>query len=261
VDDILAEVQAMSAGGTTEVTLLGQNVNSYGKTLPGQPGFAPLLRQVAGMEGISRVRFVTCHPRDISTDLIDCFAGIPAICGHIHLPAQSGSNRILSLMGRGYTREGYLDRVRSLRQLRPDLLITGDMIVGFPGETEEEFEETLTLMEEVRYADLFSFMYSPRPGTAAAGLKEEIGYAAKQKRLARLQNLQRQITRELHESFVGSVQWVLLEGASRRPGQLYGRTDGNRIVNLQAPPELLGAMVEVEITRAHQTSLEGRLLQ
>jgi tRNA-2-methylthio-N6-dimethylallyladenosine synthase len=258
--DIIDEVQAIAATGTTEVTLLGQNVNSYGKNLPQRPDFAGLLRRVAAVEGISRIRFTTSHPRDVSEELIACFAELPNLCGHIHLPAQCGSDRVLSLMGRGYSRGQYLDTVRAIRKARPDILITGDMIVGFPGETESEFEESLALMEEVRYADLFSFMYSSRPGTAAAGMVETISYAAKQKWLARLQDLQMQMTRQLHESMVGSRQMVLLEGRSRRAGQLYGRTDGNRIVNLEAPAELLGTMVEVLITRAHQTSLAGRLL-
>jgi tRNA-2-methylthio-N6-dimethylallyladenosine synthase len=258
--DILSEVRAHAARGTQEVTLLGQNVNSYGKNLTQRIDFAALLRQVADVPGITRVRFTTSHPRDVSPELVRCFADIPSLCGHIHLPAQCGSDRILSLMGRGYSRAEYLETVRAIRRARTDILITGDMIVGFPGETEGEFEETLALMEEVRYADLFSFIYSTRPGTAAAGMKEQVPYAVKQKRLARLQEIQMATTRQLHDGMVGSRQMVLLEGKSRRPGQVFGRTDGNRIVNLEAPAELVGTMVDVQITKAHQTSLGGCLV-
>jgi tRNA-2-methylthio-N6-dimethylallyladenosine synthase len=259
VDDILAEVRAVAQCGTKEVTLLGQNVNSYGRGLSGSPDFACLLRRVAEVEGVERIRFTTSHPRDVSPELVRCFAEIPSLCGHIHLPAQSGSDRILSLMGRGYDREAYLTTVHALRSSRPDLLITGDMIVGFPGETEEEFQETLSLMEEVRYADLFSFMYSSRPGTAAAGLRDELAQEQKLERLHRLQSLQNRITREIYGALVGSRQQVLLEGATRRPGQLFGRTDGNRIVNVEAPPELVGALAEVAVTRSLQNSLVGRI--
>ena len=168
-NEILTEIDRLAAGGVKEVVLLGQNVNSYGLNTPDQPSFSRLIRQIAGIDGITRIRFTTSHPKDMSDDLIECFATVPKLCGHIQLPAQSGSNAVLERMNRGYTWENYLDRIRALKSARPGIVVTGDMIVGFPGETEEDFEQTLALIEEVRYADLYSFVYSPRPGTQADG--------------------------------------------------------------------------------------------
>jgi len=258
--EILAEVRQLAEGGVKEVVLLGQNVNSYGLNAPDQPSFAGLLRQIADLEGIRRIRFTTSHPKDMSADLIDCFAEIPKLCGHIQLPAQSGSNAVLGRMNRGYSREEYLDRIRALKSARPGIVVTGDMIVGFPGESEQDFQQTLALIEEVRYADLYSFVYSPRPGTQAAELAEEIGREQKQERLERLLQIQRRITLEINRSFTGSVQTVLVEGPGKRPGQVSGRADSGKTVNFIGPPGLVGSFVDVRIVAAYQNSLVGELI-
>lgn len=259
-NEILAEVRQLADGGVKEVVLLGQNVNSYGLNAPDQPSFAGLLRQIADIDGISRIRFTTSHPKDMSDELIECFAQMPKLCGHIQLPAQSGSNAILGRMNRGYTRECYLDRIRALKSARPGIVVTGDMIVGFPGETEQDFEQTLALIEEVRYADLYSFVYSPRPGTKAAELAEELGREQKQERLERLLLLQRRITLEINSSFAGSVQSVLVEGLGKRPGQVSGRADSGKTVNFPGNPGLVGSIVDVRIVAAYQNSLVGELI-
>ena len=259
-NEILAEVRQLADGGVKEVVLLGQNVNSYGLNAPDQPSFAGLLRQIADIDGISRIRFTTSHPKDMSDELIECFAQMPKLCGHIQLPAQSGSNAILERMNRGYTRECYLDRIRALKSARPGIVVTGDMIVGFPGETEQDFEQTLALIEEVRYADLYSFVYSPRPGTKAAELAEELGREQKQERLERLLLLQRRITLEINSSFAGSVQSVLVEGLGKRPGQVSGRADSGKTVNFPGNPGLAGSIVDVRIVAAYQNSLVGELI-
>ncbi|HEY5973920.1 MAG TPA: tRNA (N6-isopentenyl adenosine(37)-C2)-methylthiotransferase MiaB [Geobacteraceae bacterium] len=257
--DVLAEIGRLVEQGAREVTLLGQNVNSYGLKSPEEPDFAGLLAQVSALPGIERIRFMTSHPKDISPSLIDCFASNPKLCSHIHLPAQSGCDRLLAAMNRGYTRAEYLAKVQALKAVRPDIQITGDMIVGFPGETEEEFQETLSLMAEVRYADLFSFSYSPRPETAAATFPNQVSRAVRQERLERLQALQRDYTRERNRSLVGSRQAVLVEGVSKRGDQLFGRTAGNRIVNFTGPTDVVGQMVTVTISEDYQNSLQGEL--
>ena len=257
--EIVQEIGELAAKGVKEVTLLGQNVNSYGLKSAGEPDFAGLLRQVATIPGIERIRFTTSHPKDISPPLIACFAELPTLCSHIHLPAQSGSDAVLARMGRGYTRGEYLQKVAALRAARPGIQITGDMIVGFPGESEADFRDTLSLMDVVGYADLFSFKYSVRPGTSAAGFADDVDGAVKQERLARLQELQRRMTLEANKGFVGSVQEVLVEGVSKRGGQLFGRTCGNRVVNFAGDPTLVGCSVRVEITRAFQNSLLGEI--
>jgi tRNA-2-methylthio-N6-dimethylallyladenosine synthase len=258
--DIINEIREMADRGVREVTLLGQNVNSYGLKSSGEPDFASLLRQVSQVEGIERIRFVTSHPKDISLELVACFADLPKLCGHIHLPAQAGSDKVLSWMNRGYTRGQYLEKIALLRKARPDIQISGDMIVGFPGETEDDFRETLSLIEEVRYADLFSFIYSPRPETKAAEFPDDIRREEKEKHLDMLQKLQRAMTLENNKGFVGSRQRVLVEGVSKRDGQLFGRSSGNRIVNFSADPSLIGSMEEVRIIRAFQNSLLGEII-
>lgn len=258
-EDILREIRDLAARGVREVTLLGQNVNSYGLKSPDEPDFAGLLRLVAKVDGIERIRFTTSHPKDISPSLITCFAELDKLCSHIHLPAQSGSDRMLELMNRGYTRREYLDKIEALKQARPGIHVTGDMIVGFPGESEEDFLMTLSLMEEVGYADLFSFVFSARPETAAASLPDNLTRREKQERLDRLQAMQRRMTLERSKSLVGTVQDVLVEGTSKQGGQLFGRTSGNRIVNFPADPSLIGAMVQVRIVEAFPNSLLGEL--
>lgn len=258
-EDILREIRGLAAVGVREVTLLGQNVNSYGRKSPDELDFAGLLRLVARIDGIERIRFTTSHPRDISPSLIACFAELDKLCGHIHLPAQSGSDRILEMMNRGYTRREYLDKILALKQARPGIQITGDMIVGFPGESEEDFLMTLSLMEDVGYADLFSFIFSARPETAAASLPDTLTRREKQERLDRLQTMQRRMTLERSRSLIGSVQEVLVEGNSRQEGQMFGRTSGNRVVNFPADPSLIGTMARVRIVEAFPNSLLGEL--
>ncbi|NJD37850.1 MAG: tRNA (N6-isopentenyl adenosine(37)-C2)-methylthiotransferase MiaB [Geobacter sp.] len=258
--DILDEVHELAEQGVKEVVLLGQNVNSYGLKGEQQPPFAELVRAVAAVSGIERLRFVTSHPKDMSDDLIACFADLPKLCGSLHLPAQAGNNRILQAMNRGYSREHYLETIYKLRQARPEIKITGDMIVGFPGETEAEFEETLSMMESVNYFDLFSFVYSPRPGTKAADLKDDLAKEVKLARLDRLQKLQAVHSRIHNEAYVGSIQQVLVEGLAKRHGQVSGRCDSGRIVNLAGSPALIGTLVDVKILEGYANSLLGELV-
>jgi tRNA-2-methylthio-N6-dimethylallyladenosine synthase len=257
--DVVREVRGLVAHGVREVTLLGQNVNSYGLKDEGEHDFAALLRDLSAIDGLERIRFTTSHPKDISAPLIACFAELPKLCSHIHLPAQAGSDAVLAMMNRGYDRRQYLATVAALRDARPDIQVTGDMIVGFPGETEEDFLQTLSLMEEVRYADLFSFIYSPRPETKAAGLPDPVSRAEKQERLGRLQSLQRAHTLEGNRHYVGTVQRVLVEGTSKRGDQLCGRTSGNRVVNFAGDLGLTGRLADVRIVKAYQNSLLGEL--
>lgn len=256
---VLEEVRALAAAGVTEVTLLGQNVNSYASKNPGEPDFPALLRLVAAVDGIKRIRFTTSHPKDISPRLIDCFAEIPKLAPHIHLPAQSGSDAVLKLMNRGYSRAGYLEKVAALKAACPAIQFTGDMIVGFPGEDEGAFQETLDLMEQVGYADLFSFIYSARPGTRAAGLPDATGYAEKLGRLERLQAAQKRTTLARNESFAGTVQQVLVEGLSTSGDCLFGRTGGNRGTLLDGDPSLAGQVLDVRIVEGLQTILKGEV--
>jgi tRNA-2-methylthio-N6-dimethylallyladenosine synthase len=258
--DILDEVAELGSLGVKEIVLLGQNVNSYGLKGKPQPAFSELVRAVAEVDGIERIRFVTSHPKDMSDDLIACFTDLPKLCGSLHLPAQAGNNRILKAMNRGYSREHYLETIAKLRQARPGIKITGDMIVGFPGETETEFEETLSLMEEVNYFDLFSFVYSPRPGTRAGELTDELEKDIKLERLGRLQKLQGVHSRIHNEAYIGSTQQVLVEGLAKRHGQVSGRCDSGRIVNLAGTEALIGKLVDVKILEGYANSLLGELL-
>jgi tRNA-2-methylthio-N6-dimethylallyladenosine synthase len=257
--EIINEIREMADKGVREVTLLGQNVNSYGLKSSGEPDFPALLRRVAEITDIERIRFSTSHPKDISEPLIACFAELPKLCGHIHLPAQAGSDTVLARMNRGYTRIDYLEKIAALKAVRPGIQITGDMIVGFPGESAADFSETLSLMEEVRYADLFSFIYSLRPETRAAEYPDGIGPQEKQERLDRLLALQRAMTLERNRSLAGTRQQILVEGFSRRGDQLSGRTSGNRVVNFTGDPSLINSVVEVTIVRAFQNSLLGEI--
>lgn len=258
--DILEEITRLVADGTREITLLGQNVNSYGLKEAESTDFATLLRQVAATPGLERIRFMTSHPKDISRPLIDCYADLDKLCAHIHLPLQSGSDRVLQLMNRGYTRKEYLQKIDLLRQARPGILFTSDLIVGFPGESEEDFSGTLSLMEEVQFSDSYSFVYSPRPETVAAGLPDEVSKAAKMARLDRLLALQRKQTAALHRSLVGSTQAVLAEGVGKRAGQIFGRTAGNRRINFPGTPEMIGRMLDVYVVKDFQNSLLGEAL-
>jgi tRNA-2-methylthio-N6-dimethylallyladenosine synthase len=255
--EILDEIRAAADAGTREVTLLGQNVNSYGTKGGDGSEFAALLRQVAKISGIDRIRFMTSHPKDISTPLIDCYADMDKLCAHVHLPVQAGSDTILQMMNRGYTRSDYLHKVSLLRSARPGISFTSDIIVGFPGETGEHFRETLALMEEVQFADTYTFLFSPRPETKAATLPDTASREEKQARLEQLLSLQRTMTRNLHKSLIGSIQQVLVEGAGRHEGQIYGRTSGNRIVNFPGSPEQIGSLRNVLIVKDSQNSMLG----
>jgi tRNA-2-methylthio-N6-dimethylallyladenosine synthase len=262
-DDVIAEVAELAGRGVREVTLLGQNVNAYQGALNdgGTADFAFLLEVVHEIPGIERIRYTTSHPREMTPRLIDAYTRLPKLVSHLHLPVQSGSDRILAAMKRGYTALEYKSLVRRLRAARPDLSLSSDFIVGFPGETEADFEATMRLIEELDFDASFSFIYSKRPGTPAADLPDDVPDAVKSARLQRLQaqiNLQAQ---RVSQAMVGTRQRVLVEGLSKKDArELAGRTANNRIVNFPAPPRLVGQFVDVTITQALPNSLRGEVL-
>ncbi len=257
---ILDEVRRLAEQGVREVTLIGQNVNSYGRKEPGEIPFAQLLNKVHEIAGIERIRFTTSHPKDLSDELIGCFGSLEKLCWHLHLPVQSGSDTILHKMNRGYTRQQYLGIVQRLKEACPQIRITSDIIVGFPGETEQDFDDTLSLMKEVDYADVFSFLYSSRPETAAAKLSDTLTKAVKQERFDRLIALQTETSARIWASDQGKVLPVLVEGESRQgAGQLFGRTTWNRIVNFTGDRKLIGTIVPVRISRVYKNSHLGDL--
>lgn len=256
--EIIGEVEALAERGIREVTLLGQNVNSYG--IKGSDGrdFTDLVTAIDGIPGIERIRFTTSHPKDLSPRLIDCFGKVASLCEHIHLPVQSGSDRILNAMNRGYTAGMYLEKVAALRRACPRISITSDVIVGFPGEEDADFQATLALMREVRFDNLFSFQYSVREGTAAAAMDEKVSAAVKGERLRILQDLQARHTLEKNRAGIGRTEAVLVEGPSKKePREITGRTRGNRIVNFEGKKEWIGKTVYVRITEAFPHSLRG----
>jgi tRNA-2-methylthio-N6-dimethylallyladenosine synthase len=254
MNDILSEAEALVSDGVREITLLGQNVNSY---QGGGGAFTELLTRLDQM-GVLRIRFMTSHPKDLSEELIEAYASLPHLCKQLHLPVQAGSDRILRLMNRGYTREQYLRLVENLRVACPGIGLTTDLIVGFPGETAEEFEETLSLTEQVRFDAAFTFIYSPRPGTRAAAMADDTPLAEKTERIERLIALQSAITAEALASQVGSVQPVLVESESARdPGWISGKTDRGHMVNFPGNIECIGRMVEVRIKSAGRNTLRG----
>ena len=258
IPDIVAEVEALARSGIREVTLLGQNVNSYGLSGGGSERFSSLLRSIGRIQGIERIRFTTSHPKDLSDDLIQCFADVEALCGHIHLPVQSGSNGILKRMNRGYRSEHYLERVERLRTVCPDISITSDVIVGFPGEGDRDFEATLELMRKVRFDNLFSFKYSERKGTTAVALDRKVPERVKRERLQCLQKLQEGHTLERNRALEGRTEEVLVEGVSRNSERdMTGRTRSNKIVNFAGGGDLAGETVPVRITKAYLHSLRG----
>jgi tRNA-2-methylthio-N6-dimethylallyladenosine synthase len=256
--EILEEIRHLAEMGVKEVFLLGQNVNGYGKGLEGEVDFPSLLSGVNEIEGIERIRFTTSHPADLSDALIQDFSALEKLCEHIHLPFQSGSNKILKTMHRGYTKESYLERIERLKDVCPSIAITADVIVGFPGEEEEDFGETLDLMEKIRFDDLFSFKYSPRKGTRAAELQNQVEEETKQDRLSTLQKIQREITLEKNQALEGQVEEVLVEGVSKQSGRdVTGRTRSNKIVNFPGDMNLVGKLVSVKILKAYPHSLRG----
>jgi tRNA-2-methylthio-N6-dimethylallyladenosine synthase len=261
LDDVVEESRALLAGGVVEIELLGQTVNAYRDPETGRD-FAELLGAVARLPGLRRLRFVTSHPRDFTPRLIRAMAGSAAVCPALHLPVQSGSDAVLRRMKRQYTRAGYLSLVGELRRAIPDLALSSDVIVGFPGETDSQFEETLDLVEEVRFAQLFAFAYSSRPGTAAARWTSAVGPAAASARLARLLERQQEIQRELHREFEGRVVEVLVDGRDRRGILPSGRTPCNRVTNIEGAGELSpGTFASVRVERGFPNSLRGPLLR
>ena len=258
-DELLTEIERLAADGVREVTLLGQNVNSYGRDLPKgrRIGFADLLGQVDGIPGIDRIRYTSPHPKDMREEVIRAHAELDSLCEHIHLPLQSGSSTVLKRMRRTYDRERYMDRVALIREHVPDCAITTDIIVGFPGETDEDFEQTLEIVEEVGYDGAFTFIFSPRRGTEAAELDDQLPHAIKRQRMERLVELVQRRARDRAERFVGRTMEVLVEGPSRTdPTRLRGRTGHNKTVNFDgtAAP---GELVEVEVSNATSTTLSG----
>jgi len=257
--DILAEARAMVDQGAREIILLGQNVNSYGRTNPVAERpvtFSDLLRKVAAIPGLERLRFTTSNPKDLSDDLICCFSDLDNLCPHFHLPVQSGSDRILALMNRHYTHEQYLELVQKLRACRPDIALATDIIVGFPGESEDDFAETMRLLEEVRFHASFSFKYSDRPGTRSVHFSDKVPEAIKKERLALFQQRQDAISLEWNLRLVGTVQEVMVEECT--DGRLKGRTPTNHIVHVNDHPgATAGDIVAVTITRAGPHSLQG----
>ncbi len=262
-DDIIAEVAELATQGVREVNLLGQNVNAYrGEGHDKQiMDLAELITLVATIEGIDRIRFTTSHPVEFSDSLIDVYAEVPELVSHLHLPVQSGSDRILAMMKRGHTVLEYKSRIHRLKKIRPDLSMSSDFIVGFPGETDTDFTATMNLIQEINFDLSFSFIYSPRPGTPAADLKDEVSLETKKQRLALLQQRLTSQAQEYSRRMVGTKQRLLVEGPSRKdPIQLAGRTENNRVVNFSGEKQLIGQFVEVEITEALPNSMRGRLV-
>lgn len=260
LNEIVEEVQQLVADGVKEVTLLGQNVNSYGRTLGDGTTLVTLLRRLDAVKGLERLRFVTSHPKDATDELFHAMADLPSVCPHLHLPAQSGSNRVLRDMNRGYTREHYLDRIARLREIVPGVEVASDFIVGFPGETEAEFQDTLSLVEQAEFQNCFVFKYSPRAGTRAAELPDDVLWATKQERNRRLLAAQEAIMRRRNAAMVGRTVEVLVEGPSERdPTNLTGRTRANHIVAFPGDAGLAGRTVPVTIVNATALTLLGRL--
>lgn len=263
-DDVLAEVAGLADSGVREVTLLGQNVNAYQGVI-GDSGetadLAMLIEYIAEVPGIERIRYTTSHPREMTQRLIDVYARVPKLVSHLHLPVQAGSDRVLAAMKRGYTTLEYKSVIRKLRAARPDIAISSDFIVGFPGETEEDFEKTMKLIDEVGFDTSFSFLFSPRPGTPAAEMTDDTPAELKSARLTRLQKRIEEHAQTISRAMVGSVQRVLVESLSKKnPGELAGRTDNNRIVNFVGNPRQIHHFVEVKITEALPHSLRGEVV-
>lgn len=259
--EIIEEVKHLAEMGVKEVYLLGQNVNAYGKGLEGELDFSGILRRVNGIEGIERIRFTTSHPADLSDRLIQDFSELEKLCEHIHLPFQSGSDRILKAMHRGYTKGSYLERIDRLRDVCPSIGLTADVIVGFPGEEEGDFGETLDLMEKARFDDLFSFKYSPRKGTRAAQFQNQVEEKVKQDRLSHLQKIQGEITLQKNQALEGRVEEVLVESRSKQSDRdVSGRTRSNKVVNFEGELNLFGKLIPVRITKAYAHSLRGEIV-
>jgi tRNA-2-methylthio-N6-dimethylallyladenosine synthase len=263
-DDVLTEVAGLAEQGVREVTLLGQNVNAYRGKMGDTSDiadFALLIEYVAEIPGIERIRYTTSHPNEFTQRLIDAYARVPKLVSHVHLPVQHGSDRILMAMKRGYTAMEYKSTIRKLRAIRPELALSSDFIVGFPGEAEDDFQKMMKLIDDVGYDNSFSFIFSPRPGTPAAQLHDDTPHEVKLRRLQHLQATIEDNVRRISASRVGTVQKVLVEGPSRKdPTELSGRTECNRVVNFKAPARLVGQMVDITITQAYPHSLRGEVM-
>jgi tRNA-2-methylthio-N6-dimethylallyladenosine synthase len=265
-DDVLAEVAGLEAQGVKEITLLGQNVNAYrGAMSDGEiADFALLIEYIAEFEGIERIRFVTSHPKEFTQRLIDTYAKVPKLVNHLYLPAQHGSDRILAAMKRGYTSLEYKSVIRRLREIRPNIAVSSDFIVGFPGETDADFEATMKLIEHVGYDNSYSFIFSPRPGTPAANLPDDTPHEVKLARLQRLQAVINDNTRRYSDALVGTVQRILVEGPSKKnPAELQGRTECNRVVNFDGGPHaarLIGQMIDINIVHSNPYSVRGEIV-
>ena len=262
-DDVIAEVASLAAQGVREVNLLGQNVNAYRGPMDdgAVADLALLIQYVAAIDGIERIRFTTSHPLEFSDSLIAVYGEVPELVSHLHLPVQSGSDRILGMMKRGHTAFDYKAKIRRLRELRPDLSLSSDFIVGFPGESEQDFEHTMNLIEQVGFDHSFSFIYSARPGTPAAELPDDVPHALKQARLERLQKRINGMAQQISRRMVDSVQRVLVERHAKKDRQqLAGRTENNRVVNFDGPEMLIGRFVDLRITEALPNSLRGELI-
>jgi len=260
--DIVFEIESLVADGVVEVTLLGQNVNSYGRDLDGTPLFSKLLRALDQVRGLERVRFTSPHPKDFRADTVAAMAECAVVCEHIHLPVQAGSDRILKAMKRAYTRDRYLKKVHMIREAIPEVAVTTDIIVGFPGETEEDFADTLSLVEEVGYDAAYTFQYSPRPMTEAAMLEDHLPKDVVQERFERLVALQERISFENNRACIGRTEQVLVEGASKKdPAKMTGRTRTNRLVHFAGGDIAEGTLCSVNITSARPHHLEGELTE
>ncbi|OGB20713.1 MAG: tRNA (N6-isopentenyl adenosine(37)-C2)-methylthiotransferase MiaB [Burkholderiales bacterium RIFCSPLOWO2_02_FULL_57_36] len=264
-EDVLTEVAGLAEQGVKEITLLGQNVNAYrGVMADGEiADFALLIEYIAEIGGIERIRFVTSHPKEFTQRLIDAYAKVPKLVDHLYLPAQHGSDRILAAMKRGYTSLEYKSIIRRLREVRPNIAISSDFIVGFPGETDADFEAMMKLIDDIGYDNSFSFIFSPRPGTPAANLEDDTPHEVKLKRLQRLQAVIIENTKRYSQEMVGTIQRILVEGPSKKdPNELQGRSENNRVVNFDGGPDgarLVGQMIDVTITHTYAYSLRGEI--
>jgi tRNA-2-methylthio-N6-dimethylallyladenosine synthase len=256
-EEIIEEAKHLISQGVKEVTLLGQNVNSYSWRKERGFGFPSLLERMNRLDGLSRIRFTTSHPKDLSDELIHCFGELVILCPHIHLPVQAGSNRILKLMNRGYTREKYMELIKKLRDLRPDMAITSDVMVGFPGELDEDFQMTLDLIRKIEFDSIFSFKYSDREGTLAEKMQGKIDEVEKSSRLCQLQKLQRNITLKKNQRLEGMLVDILVEGNSKKGTQLTGRTDTNKVVNFNGDDSNINNIIKVKIKHSFVNSLWG----
>lgn len=262
-DDIIAEIVQLAEQGVREINLLGQNVNAYrGKMHDGEiADLALLITYVAAIEGIDRIRYTTSHPVEFSDSLIQAYADVPELVNHLHLPVQSGSDRILALMKRGHMAAEYKSKIRKLREIRPNISMSSDFIIGFPGETDKDFEDTMQLIEAIGFDNSFSFIYSQRPGTPASSLPDDVPMDIKKARLQRLQKRITEMATAISESMVGTVQRVLVERTSKKDEhELAGRTENNRVVNFEGNSRIIGRFVDVEITQALPNSLKGRIV-